>query len=143
MSRLTLLIAALFGLCLAGPASAAVIPFYAALDPASEVPPKSGAGKGDARATLDTATKQLSYTVIFEGLSGPATAAHFHGPAAKDANAGVVVPFTAPVTSPYHGTATLTDDQIRDLEAGKWYVNVHTAANPGGEIRGQMVRAQQ
>jgi CHRD domain len=72
-------------------------------------------------------------------LTGPATAAHFHGPAAVGANAGVVVPFN-PVTSPITGKATLTDAQIADLETGKWYANVHTAANPGGEIRGQMVK---
>jgi len=41
-------------------------------------------------------------------------------------------------TSPASGKATLTAPQIADLEAGKWYVNVHTAANPGGEIRGQV-----
>jgi hypothetical protein len=45
-------------------------------------------------------------------------------------------------TSPVHGTATLTDAQIKDLEAGKWYVNVHTAANKGGEIRGQVTAAK-
>ena len=68
--------------------------------------------------------------------------AHFHGPADKGVNAGVVVPFAPPITSPYHGTATLTDAQIQDLEAGKWYVNVHTAANPGGEIRGQVMHGK-
>jgi hypothetical protein len=66
--------------------------------------------------------------------------AHIHGPAAVGANAGVVVPFKAPVTSPITGTATLTDAQMADLEAGKYYANVHTAANPGGEIRGQLMK---
>jgi len=37
------------------------------------------------------------------------------------------------------GTAVLTDAQIADLTAGKWYANIHTQANPGGEIRGQVV----
>jgi hypothetical protein len=142
MSRLLFPAAALFAFCLAGPAFAATEQFHADLDTATEVPPKTGPGKGQAQVTLDTATKQLSYAVTYDGLSGPATAAHFHGPADKGANAGVVVPFPAPVASPYHGTATLTDAQIADLEAGKWYVNVHTAANPGGEIRGQVVRAK-
>lgn len=141
MSRLVLPIALLaFGL--AAPAFAATMPFHATLDTAAEVPAKAGTGKGDARATLDTVTKQLTYDVTFSGLSGPATAAHFHGPADKGANAGVVLPFAAPVASPYHGTATLTDAQIAEMEAGKWYVNVHTTANPGGEIRGQVMQGK-
>ena len=110
----------------------------AALDGKAEVPPKPGSGFGDALATLDPKTKMLSYTITFQGLSGPATAAHFHGPADAGANAGVVVPIGKDPASPVTGTTTLTDAQIADLEAGKWYVNVHTAANPGGELRGQM-----
>jgi hypothetical protein len=72
-------------------------------------------------------------------LSGAATAAHFHGPADPGKNAGVAVPIT-PNTSPLEGSTTLTDAQAADLQAGRWYVNVHTAANPGGEIRGQLTK---
>ena len=111
--------------------------FHATLDTASEVPAKTGPGAGTLDATLDSATKKLAYTLTFSGLTGPATAAHFHGPAAAGANAGVAVPITS-VTSPSKGSATLTDAQIADLKAGMWYVNVHTAANPPGEIRGQL-----
>jgi hypothetical protein len=93
-------------------------------------------------ATLDTSSKKLTYTMTYEGLTGPATAAHFHGPAAAGANAGVVVPIGNNPPSPSTGSVTLTDDQIKDLEAGKWYANVHTEANKGGEIRGQMMRAK-
>src|SRR6185503_16837467 len=81
------------------------------------------------------------YTMTYYGLSGPATAAHFHGPAASGANAGVVVPIGTNPANPTSGSVTLTDAQIKDLEAGKWYANVHTEANKGGEIRGQMMRA--
>jgi hypothetical protein len=124
-----------------GVAQAAQINFKADLNSASEVPPITGAGKGTATTSLDTATKTLTWTVTYSGLSGPATAAHIHGPAAPGANAGVLVPFTGDLASPIKGSASLTDAQISDLEAGKWYVNVHTAANKSGEIRGQLVRA--
>jgi hypothetical protein len=80
--------------------------------------------------------------MTYMGLTGPATAAHFHGPAAAGANAGVAVPIGQPPSNPATGTVTLTDAQMKDLEDGKWYANVHTAANKGGEIRGQMVRAK-
>ncbi len=118
-------------------ARAEMMEFGASLNGASEVPPKGIKGTGELKATLDTATKTLNWTLTWSGLSGPATMAHFHGPAAAGANAGVAVPIKG-TTSPDKGSATLTDAQIADLEAGKWYVNVHTKANPGGEIRGQV-----
>ncbi len=134
------LLAAVFAAGFATAASAAVLQFHATMNGATEVPPNKTAGTGDALASLDTTSKVLTYTVTFENLSGPATAAHFHGPAAAGANAGVAVAIGGKgPTSPVHGTATLTDAQVTDLEAGKWYVNVHTAANPGGEIRGQVM----
>jgi hypothetical protein len=104
-------------------------------------PGVSSSGKGAATASLDTNTKTLTWTVDYSGLSGPATAAHIHGPADPGANAGIVVPFSGNLASPIKGSATLTDAQIAQLEAGKWYVNIHTEANKPGEIRGQLVRA--
>jgi len=100
----------------------------------------TSSGKGNATASLDTATKMLTWTVDYSGLSGPVTAAHIHGPADPGANAGIVVPFTGNLASPFKGSATLTDAQIAQLEGGKWYVNLHTEANKGGEIRGQLMR---
>jgi hypothetical protein len=108
----------------------------------AEVPPTTSTGSGDVLATLDTSTKKLTFTMTYSGLSGPATAAHFHGPAAAGANAGVAVPIGTNPPSPTTGSATLTDAQIADLEAGNWYANVHTADNKGGEIRGQMMRVK-
>lgn len=121
-----------------GVARADTITFKADIAAAPEV---TSAGKGSAVATLDTATKILTWEVQYSGLSGPVTAAHIHGPAALGANAPVVVPFPGDHASPIKGSATLTDAQIADLEAGKWYVNLHTAANKAGEARGQLVRS--
>lgn len=141
MFRTSLLAAALTVGCLSA-ASAAMIDFRATMSGKAEVPPTTSTGSGDVLATLDTSTKKLSYTMTYLGLTGPATAAHFHGPAAAGANAGVVVPIGTSPPSPSNGSVTLTDDQIKDLEAGKWYANVHTDANKGGEIRGQMMRVK-
>ena len=141
MFRTSLLAAAFTVGCLSA-ASAATIDFRATMSGKAEVPPTTTTGSGDVLATLDTASKKLSYTMTYVGLSGPATAAHFHGPAAAGANAGVVVPIGTNPPSPSTGSVTLTDAQIKDLEAGNWYANVHTEANKGGEIRGQMVRVK-
>src|SRR3981081_2214926 len=112
----------------------------ATLDGASEVPPTTTAGKGAADIDYDPASKKLSWKVTYSGLSGPATAAHFHGPAEADKNAGVKVPIPNATSSPAEGSATLTDEQAAALTAGKYDINVHPAANPGGEIRGQVTK---
>jgi len=122
-----------------GVARAEQINFKADLSGASEEPPVATAAKGTATAALDTASKTLDWTVTYTGLTP--TAGHIHGPAAAGANAGVLVPFSGSIASPIKGSATLTDGQISDLEAGRTYVNLHTADNKGGEIRGQLVRA--
>jgi hypothetical protein len=108
------------------------------LDGASEVPPTTSTGKGTADVDYDPATKKLSWKVTYSGLTGPATAAHFHGPADAGKNAGVAIPIPNIGTVPAEGSATLTDAQATDFTAGKYYINIHTAANPGGELRGQV-----
>ncbi|MGC1305183.1 MAG: CHRD domain-containing protein [Caulobacteraceae bacterium] len=134
--------AAAMACCLAaGAAHAEVVHFSAVLKGADEVPANDTTGQGHLVADLDTATKTLTYQATYSGLTGPATAAHFHGPAAPGVNAGVMVPVQNP-ESPISGQATLTDTQITDLTAGKWYFNVHTKAHPGGEIRGQVGAGQ-
>ena len=122
----------------AGPAFAEKM--KATLDGKSEVPPNASAGTGTADIDYDAATKKLSWKLTYSGLSGPATAAHFHGPAEAGKNAGVALAIPSATTSPVEGSATLTDAQAADLAAGKYYINVHTAANPGGEIRGQVTK---
>jgi hypothetical protein len=98
----------------------------------AEVPPVVTMGQGTAQV--------WKWKVDYSGLSGAATAAHFHGPAEPGSNAGVVVPVKSPVPSPsFEGEAIITPAQVQDVLAGKWYFNIHTAKNPGGEIRGQVV----
>jgi hypothetical protein len=124
------------------PASAEVMSFKADLKGASEIPPTAGQGMGNVTATYDTASKKLAWKGTVSGLSGNATAAHFHGPAEPGKNAGVLVPAPGVTTGPFEGSATLNDDQAKVLMAGQTYFNVHTAANPSGEVRGQVVKAQ-
>ena len=127
-------------LATASPALAEMVKMTATLDAAQEVPPNDSAGKGTADVTFDTESKKLDWTIEYSGLTGDASAAHFHGPADAGANADVAVPIEDP-KSGAKGSATLTDAQATDLMAGKYYINVHTAAHPDGEIRGQVQKA--
>ncbi len=132
--------AGLFSPALVAPASAQGLTYNATLSGASEVPPTTSKGTGTFVGTLNPTTKMMTYTLTYSGLSGPATASHIHGPAAVGANAGVMVPIKPPLTSPVKETATLTQAQIDDMNKGQTYVNVHTKADPAGEIRGQLAK---
>jgi hypothetical protein len=140
MPNKTMLAALTLGaaIAFAGPAFAEKL--KATLNGKSEVPANTTAGTGTADIDYDAATKKLTWKLTYSGLTGPATAAHFHGPAEPGKNAGVAVAIPNAAKSPVDGSATLTDAQAADLLAGKYYVNVHTAANPGGEIRGQVTK---
>ena len=119
-------------LALATPSMAAMMNFKASLSGKSEVPANTTAGSGSVTATYDTDSKKLTWKGSYSGLTGPATAAHFHGPAAEGKNAGNGPSF--------EGSATLTDAQAKALMDGDMYVNVHTVTNKGGEIRGQLTK---
>jgi hypothetical protein len=125
---------------MAMPALAQVVNLKAELKGANEVPPNNASASGAMTGTYDPASKKLNWTVNYSGLTAPPTAGHFHGPADASKNAGVVVPFQGNLASPIRGEATLTDAQAQDLLAGRWYVNIHTAAHPPGEIRGQVIK---
>jgi CHRD domain len=124
---------------LASPARADTVTLKASMNAASEVPPNDSKATGTLTATYDTGSKLLSWKGSYSGLSGAATAAHFHGPAEPGKNAPVAVPIQNPIAS-FEGSAPLTDVQAADLLAGRYYVNVHTEANKGGEIRGQVTK---
>jgi CHRD domain len=135
-------VAASFAVVLAGSASAATVKFHATLDAASEVPPSKSTGSGEAMASLDTATHELTYDVTFKGFSSDVTAAHIHGPAEAGKNGGVVLPLGNAPKSPIHGSAKLTSEQEQQLTGGLYYVNVHSKNNPGGAIRGQLTEVK-
>jgi hypothetical protein len=138
MSKKIMLATLALGAAVAFSSTAFAEKMKATLDGKSEVPPNASAGTGTADIDYDPATKKLSWKLTYSGLSGPATAAHFHGPAEAGKNGGVAVAIPNATSSPAEGSTTLTDAQAVDLTEGKYYVNVHTAANPGGEIRGQV-----
>jgi hypothetical protein len=121
-------------------AMAETITMKADLTGAQQVPPVSTSAKGNLTSTYDTATKRLTWKGSVSGLSGDVTAAHFHGPAEPGKNAGVLIPAPGVKAGAFEGSATLNDDQAKALTSGMTYFNIHTAANPQGEVRGQVTK---
>jgi CHRD domain len=147
-ARLAFLAAALLILALVPVVRAAEV-FKAELSGANSVPPVTSNGTGSATVTISDDGQSVSWDVTWSGLSGPPGAAHIHIGAA-DATGPVMIPF-APVSatgttgtfnaSDYAGGDGLPADWagvLAAIRAGNTYVNVHTAANPPGEIRGQL-----
>lgn len=122
----------------------AQIQFTAKMDGGQEVPPVTTTATGTGAFVLNAAGTALSYTITINGLT--ITAAHFHNGAAGVA-AGVVKNLTfvnntaSGVWSSTDATQPLTDSLLSELLRGRLYVNAHTSANPGGEIRGQVLQA--
>ena len=139
---LSLLLGATLVSTLVTPTQAATFNLTANIDGAQA---NAGAGTGSpgtgfASMTFDTITNLFSWNISWANLTAPVTVAHFHGPATPHQNAGVVVDFGAisGLTSPSIGSTIITDVQENDLLSNLWYINIHTTANPGGEIRGQV-----
>ncbi len=116
-----------------------IVPFNALLDPAQETTPNSSTGKGWATATVDTAANTISYYISYAGLSGTVTGAHFHGSKLHATGGGSLKAALTVTPSPMTGTVSYNQADEAGLLSGMFYVNLHTAASPGGEIRGQMV----
>lgn len=113
------------------------------MDGTQEVPAKPGAGNGTIDYTYNKTTRTLSYTVKWNSISGNPVAMHIHGVAPRGVNAGVIQTFSgfpASQTGTYTGTFFVDNVLVKeaDLLSGAYYINLHTALNPGGEIRGQL-----
>jgi hypothetical protein len=142
LARRTVLASSLAWAATGTVALAAPVSFTVQLTGAGEVPPVQTSGTGTAALTYDAPTRRLTWSLTFSGLSSDATMAHFHGPAEAGKNAPVVIWVSeqgTPPTSPITGQATLNPEHAKQLEAGQWYVNVHTKDHPAGEIRGQVM----
>lgn len=122
-----------------------------ALTGAQETPAVPSAALGTLDVSYTRSSKILTYTINWSGLTGAVTAAHIHGLAPTGYAAGVVQTFsTSAITrcatvsntscGTYKGTLLVDDVIVKetDLLNGVYYVNLHTAAYPGGEIRGQI-----
>ena len=125
-------------------ASARAEMFTAYLTPAQEVPPTASTARGFARVLVNETTGQITFTVVFEGLSSTQTLAHIHAPAAIGASASPVInfPVVGGTSGTITGTAAITPTQISQLRQHLGYVNVHSTNFPNGEIRGQLGAAR-
>jgi hypothetical protein len=114
----------------------------AKLTASQEVPKPAGAkagAKGKFTGTLVESgkSKKLTWKLTYSNLTGPANAAHIH--LGKKGKAGAVaVALCGPCKSGQKGSAQLTEAQVKAMEAGGTYVNIHTTKNAAGEIRGQV-----
>ncbi len=113
--------------------------FSAQLTGSNQVPPVATVASGRLYAVLNKDSRLLRWKLTYSGLNGAATAIDFHGPALIGANASSMLAFKGSLKSPVQGQATLNPTQAADLLSGKWYSNIHTAARPNGEIRGQII----
>jgi Cu/Zn superoxide dismutase len=125
--------------------------WVATMNGAAEFPPKTVTGTGS--ATIVKTATGYTYTITYQGMTGNLTGGHIHGPAPTGANAAVIVPFanatgaanagTLAGTFASTNTTAISNDSLEVLMTnGNAYVNLHTQANGGGEIRGQLVKQQ-
>ncbi len=141
-------IAMLVGAAILAAGSAALadtLAFKADLSGGGEAPPNNRAGKGHVDAKLETDSRTLTWTVTYSGVAGAPIGAHFHGPVSyvgltSEENAPIQVGTPGSLASPFKGSTTIDDRQMKDLKDGRWYFNLHTPTFPAGEIRGPVVR---
>jgi hypothetical protein len=116
--------------------------FIATLNSAQEVPSNTTTGHGVGTVLLASDELSARVSLYWRGLTGPPAAGHIHGPAVAGTNAPVIFPFTglpASASGSFNNfTINPSAAQVLDLKTAKHYQNLHTAANSGGEIRGQL-----
>lgn len=109
-----------------------------------EVPTNNSVATGEISIQYDKCENLLKFTVTWNNLTGAPTGAHIHGVAARGVNASVKYDFSALIPKTTSGTYThsVKVDGIAIVEEsllqGMYYINIHTATYPGGEIRGQL-----
>lgn len=114
------------------------------LSGAQEVPAKMTGASGSMSVSYIKKTKMLYYTISWTGLTGNPVGSHIHGEATRGVNTGVKHDFTSMIPKATSGNFTnsvLVDEvaiKEEGLLKGLYYLNIHTSANPGGEIRGQI-----
>lgn len=126
----------LLTLALASTASAQVTTWCTEATGSEQVPPVSTSATADAVFTLDESTNLFTWHITHQGLTGSHNATHIHGPAAIGQNAGVQI--NLGTGNPVTGSTFISAQQVADLKAGLWYMNIHTSGFPGGEVRGQV-----
>lgn len=137
LHRLCLIAMASFSLNLVSVTSAMAVTYQLVTNIDGAQAGTASLGTGSGTLTFDDVSNLLNWNISFSGLVGTQTAAHFHGPAPADSNAGIQIGL--PLGSPLVGSATLTATQETQLLGELWYLNIHTSTNQTGEIRGQLL----
>ena len=114
-----------------------IVTFKATLSGTNEVPSNTSMASGSSTLTYNKSTKTFSIVTTYSGLTP--TMGHIHK-AVKGVNGAVIFPFTNVGTSPIKLESSITDEQFQAMEKDSMYVNLHTTAFPGGEIRGQLMK---
>lgn len=113
--------------------------FSTRLDGRNQVPPVHSMGTGTMDAVLDRNSGLFRWRISYANLSGLVTGMHIHGPADVGGTAPQLITFNPPFESPWEGRLNLTPAQRDELLNGRWYIDIHTARHPNGELRGQLV----
>ncbi len=119
-------------------ATAEIFTVQVSLDGFQESPPNPSPGSGQASVTINTETRLVEILLNYSGLVAPATAAHLHGLADPGQNAGVLFGLTN-MGDHFMGSGVLSEANFAGLMENRTYINLHTTAFPGGEIRGQVI----
>ena len=116
--------------------------FKATLSGSQEVPANLSTATGSGTVLLNAAHTLITVDESWSGLTAPASVSHIHGPALPGASAPPLFTFTgvpmATSGSIPEQTFAITAAQVTELQGGMFYMNVHDASFPGGEIRGQL-----